>query len=92
MSQKKKFCLLGISLIYFILNPLYVYSEGKLLITSDGTYNNTVDREADYGIEGSGGPNIVVTNSATLTATQYDGFFLAVLAQLNLIIVAQLRE
>lgn len=75
MSQKKKFCLLGISLIYFILNPLYVYSEGKLLITSDGTYNNTVDREADYGIEGSGGPNIVVTNSATLTATQYDGFF-----------------
>ena len=75
MSQKKKFCLLGISLIYFILNPLYVYSEGKLLITSDGTYNNTVDREADYGIEGSGGPNIVVTNSATLTATQFDGFF-----------------
>src|SRR6056300_74501 len=75
MSQKKKFCLLGISLIHFILNPLYVYSEGKLLITSDGTYNNTVDREADYGIEGSGGPNIVVTNSATLTATQYDGFF-----------------
>ena len=75
MSQKKKFCLLGISLIYFILNPLYVYSAGKLSITSDGTYNNTVDREADYGIEGSGGPNIVVTNSATLTATQYDGFF-----------------
>jgi len=75
MSQKKKFCLLGISLIYFILNPSYVYSEAKLLITSDGTYNNTVDREGNYGIEGTGSPNIVVTNSATLTATQFDGFF-----------------
>ena len=68
-----------LSLILFLSFDIFknnkLNAAGKLLITADGTYVNNTDRTADYGIEGNGSPSIDVTNTATLTATNYDGMF-----------------
>jgi len=68
-----------LSLILFLSFDIFknnkLNAAGKLLITADGTYVNNTDRTADYGIEGNGSPSIDVTNTATLTATNFDGMF-----------------